>query len=158
MDIYGLSEQHYGLVFGVNALGIMLASQINRMCLRRWAVPKVLGARLIVSLLAGALVLAAAALAPGFLVPLALPLWFYVASVGLIGANSVALAMGASGSRVGSASALIGTLQFVCAAIISGLVAATQNGISYPMTIGMVVAGLAAAALRFGRRRTGGSR
>jgi DHA1 family bicyclomycin/chloramphenicol resistance-like MFS transporter len=147
MDLYGLGEQQYGLVFGANALGIMAASQINRMCLRRWPVPAVLTAGLLLSLVAGALVLAAAALVPGVLVLLVVPLWFSIASVGLVGANSAALAMRASGSRAGSASAMLGALQFVIAAVFSGVVAFTQNGTAYPMAMAMVVAASAATVL-----------
>lgn len=153
MNLYGLSEQGYGLLFGVNALGIMLASQLNRMWLRRWPVPRVLSWGLLLGFAAALAVLAAAAFAPGVRVLLAVPLWLSVASVGFIGANSAALAMSASGRHAGSASALIGTLQFVSAAIFSGVVAATQNGTAYPMAVAMVVAGVAASALWFARRR-----
>lgn len=152
MDQYGLSEQHYGLVFGVNALGIMAAAQLNRMLLRRWSVASVLSAGLVASLVAAVLILAAARFAPGVLIFLTVPLWLSVATVGLIGSNAVALAMATSGPRAGSASALIGTLQFVVAAVFSGMVAMTQNGTPYPMAIAMVLAGVLAAVLWFGTR------
>ena len=146
IKLYGLSEQQYATVFGVNALGIMAASQLNRLLLRRWPVHKALSFGLTVNLSAGLLVLAAVALG-GSVWLFALPLWFCVGSMGLIGSNAAALAMSASGPRAGSASALVGTLQFVFASIFSALVAVTQNGTAYPMAIAMVTAPAIAAVI-----------
>jgi DHA1 family bicyclomycin/chloramphenicol resistance-like MFS transporter len=153
IERFGLTEQQYGLVFGMNALGIMLASQVNRSLLRRWSVAKVLTAGLTLNLLAGACVFAAVATgAP--LAMFAVALWFSVASIALVGSNAAALAMGASGGRAGSGSALVGATQFIVATVFSAVVSATHNGTAYPMASAMVAAPAIATALWLLRRRT----
>src|SRR5581483_7928249 len=36
MKLFGISEQHYGWIFGTNAIGLITASQMNRLLLRKW--------------------------------------------------------------------------------------------------------------------------
>jgi DHA1 family bicyclomycin/chloramphenicol resistance-like MFS transporter len=146
-SVYGLSAQQYGLLFGLNALGIMVTAQVNRMLLRHWSTRQALGFGLALSLGACVLALVAATWMPGQLLPFALGLAGLVATVGFIGSNSAALAMVAGRARAGSASALLGTVQFVCAALFSGAVAAAQNGTVYPMLLGMLTASLLAGLL-----------
>jgi len=106
---------------------------------------------LCVNVVAGLLLVGAAT--SGSLVTVMLPLWFAVASLGFIGANSAAVAMASSGEYAGSGSALIGVAQFGCVFLISGLVAASQNGTVYPMAIAIAVAGVTATALWFSTSR-----
>lgn len=151
MDHFGLSEQQYGWVFGCTALGLVAGGQLNRMLLRSLSVPKVLGVALAVNVLAGvALVAVASTTHPGALL---VPLWFMVASLGLISGNTAAIAMSSSGQHPGTASALIGMLQFVCAFVVSSLVAAAPKGSAYPMTIAMLVASALGVAMWFGGAR-----
>ena len=35
MKLFGVSEKHYGWIFGMNALGLIMASQVNRLLLRK---------------------------------------------------------------------------------------------------------------------------
>ena len=152
IDLHGLSEQQYGYVFGANALGVMVAAQANRMLLKRRAVPTVLAIGLGINLVAGLGVTLAVAF-DWPLVALLVPLWFAVASIAMIGSNAAALAMGASAGRAGSASALVGTMQFTMATLFSAVVAATQNGTAWPMATLMVIAGAAANLLWWVTRR-----
>lgn len=74
------------------------------------------------------------------------PLWFCLATVPLITANSIALAMSVSGDHSGSASALIGVAQFGFAAIVSGIISAVHDGTALPMAVVILAAGLLAMA------------
>jgi hypothetical protein len=81
-----------------------------------------------------------------------LPLRFAIASPGLAGANATAVAMGSSGPHTGAASALIGILQLGCASLVSGLVAAGQNGTAYSMARAVVDSGVLGGLIWFGFR------
>ncbi|MBD1552971.1 multidrug effflux MFS transporter [Pseudomonas typographi] len=156
MGLFGVSEQQYGWLFALNAVGIIVGAQANRIGLRRWPVQKLLGAALCLNLAASLALVASAHTT--HLAVLMIPLWFTIASLGFIGGNAAAIAMANTGANGGSGSALIGTLQFGCAFLISSVVATAQNGTAYPMALAMAAASLMATALWFGTarlRRTG---
>jgi MFS transporter, DHA1 family, multidrug resistance protein len=73
-----------------------------------------------------------------------IPLFCYIACHGFVLPNTTALAMSPHGSVAGSASALLGTLQFVLGAIAGSLVGLFANGTPVPMAA--VVAGCGASA------------
>lgn len=143
--LHGVSEQAFGLLFGAIAAGLILAAQANRLALRRWSTHALLGTALMLNLLA-ALALVAMSTSEDLLA-FVIPLWLAIATLGFIGANSAAIAMTEAGDEAGSGSALIGLLQFGCAFLVSSLVAATQNGTAYPMTIAITACGLLASLL-----------
>ncbi len=151
MGLFDVGEQQYGWLFGLNALGVVACAQANRIGLRRWPVQKLLGAALCLNLVAGLALVASAQ--TSHLVVLMVPLWVAIASLGFIGGNAAAVAMDASGEHAGSGSALIGTLQFGCAFLVSSLVAAAQNGTAYPMALAIAAAGLLATVLWFATAR-----
>lgn len=153
IGLYGVGEQAYGYLFGAIAAGLIVAAQCNRIALKRWSPSALLGAALVLNVSAGVALLAFAE--RGGLAALLVPLWFAIASLGFIGANATTVAMAASGGRLGSASALIGVLQFGCAFIVSSLVAAAQNGTAYPMRLAIAGSGLSAGLvwLLFGGMR-----
>ena len=72
------------------------------------------------------------------------PLFFYIACHGFVLPNTTALAMAPHGRVAGSASALLGTFQFVGGAIAGSLVGAFANGT--PVPLAAVVAGCGATA------------
>jgi MFS transporter, DHA1 family, multidrug resistance protein len=152
---FGVGEQAYGGLFAVIAGGLIIAAQLNRVCLGRWPPATLLGAALLFDTLAGLALMALMALAGSSqLLLLLIPLWLAIATLGFIGANATALAMTASGQRLGGGSALIGVLQFGCAFLASSLVAAGQNGTAYPMAIGVAASGTLAALLWWVSRPT----
>ncbi|MEA2781268.1 MAG: transporter, family, multidrug resistance protein, partial [Rhodospirillaceae bacterium] len=81
----------------------------------------------------------------GHLFLLLIPLWIAVASVGFATTNAVAIAMAASGPSAGSASALIGVLQYGAGALAGALVGWLHDGTAYPMAL--VIAGLGLAGI-----------
>jgi len=92
-EIYGVSPQVFGLIFGVNALGIVLASQVNSALLGRVAPGTMLAVALAVHLAGGLGVLAAVASGSHRLVWLLPPLFLAVAMVGVVLPNTTALAL-----------------------------------------------------------------
>ncbi|WP_367026846.1 multidrug effflux MFS transporter [Methylococcus sp. ANG] len=143
--LYGVGEQAYGGLFAAIAAGLILAAQGNRIALKRWSPAVLLGAALALNAVSGAALVAIAGY--NSLAALLVPLWLSIASLGFIGANATTIAMAASGQHLGSASALIGVVQFGCAFLVSSLVAGHQNGTAYPMTIAIAASGLGAGLI-----------
>jgi len=148
--LYGVDEQTYGGLFGLIAAGLIVAAQANRIGLNRWSTQTLLSTALLFNIAFG-LVLLACSRGVG-LALFMLPLWFAIASLGFIGANSTAIAMRESGPDTGSGSALIGVLQFGCAFLVSSLVALSENGTAYPMAVAIAVCGGLAGVLWFAGR------
>src|SRR5215212_709133 len=133
IELYGVSPQQYGWIFGSNALGLIIASQLNRWLLARYSGDAILSATLSVAAAASVVLALVAAFGLGGLIGLLLPLFICIASVGLVGPNTAAAAMAPYGRMAGSASALLGTLQFVVGAVSGIVVGVLYNGTALPM-------------------------
>jgi DHA1 family bicyclomycin/chloramphenicol resistance-like MFS transporter len=149
MQIHGVSPQAYGLLFGLNALGIVGGAQVNVRLLRYFTARAILRVGVLVELAAGLVLVAVAASGAGGLVAIMIPLFIVIASLGFVVGNTVAAAMAAIDADRGAASALIGVIQFGLAALVSGLLGALQDQTALPMAL--VIAGGAAAAVVFSR-------
>ncbi|MFL5800486.1 MAG: Bcr/CflA family multidrug efflux MFS transporter [Roseiflexaceae bacterium] len=144
IELYGVAPQHYGWIFGANALGLIGASQINRWLLTRYRGEAILTTALAIYATAALLLALVAATGFGGLLGLLPPLFVCVASVGLVGPNTTAAAMAPHGQIAGSASALLGTLQFVVGAGAGALVGVLYNGTALPMAGIIAICGVAA--------------
>jgi DHA1 family bicyclomycin/chloramphenicol resistance-like MFS transporter len=130
--VYGLDEQTFGLVFGANAVGIVIASQLNPLLLRRFSPQQVLTAAVAAAMAAAVALLVAASLdAP--LPWLLLPLGLAVALCGFSFPNAPALALSRHGESAGTASAVLGASQFGVAAAVAPLVGVFGTGSAVPM-------------------------
>ena len=133
MQVYGLSPAQFGWVFGANALGLIAASQLNHALLARVASVALLR-RALLSLAAwAALMLALVALDVGGLWGVILPLFLALSSLGFSFPNATALALAHQSGRVGSAAALIGSLQFTLAAVSGSAVGLFSARSALPM-------------------------
>jgi len=137
IEEHGISPQHFGFFFGANAAGLILVSQFNMGLLKRFTARQILVGAYTGNLVA-AVVLAAVVLSGwgGFWAALPL-LWLCIASGGLIYPNTTALAMAPVGTVAGSASALMGTLQFSLGGLSASLVGALHDGTGRPLVIVM---------------------
>jgi DHA1 family bicyclomycin/chloramphenicol resistance-like MFS transporter len=142
---HGLSAGQFGAVFGVNAVLMTLASQLNALLLRRMGPARIL-AWVLPSLSATGLSLAAlGAWAPGALWPLLIGLALYLSLLGFVSANTSALAMsGHAQQQRGSASGLMGTLQFACGAAVGSALSA--SGHTGPLALGLAMSACALLA------------
>ncbi|MCJ1715869.1 multidrug effflux MFS transporter [Curtobacterium sp. VKM Ac-2922] len=142
-DMLGLGTVGYGLAFGLNALALMGVSVLSAKLTECRSVTGVLSLGIVLvlaSTVAFALLVVTAA--PVFL--LAVPLFTAVGSLGLVLGNATALALGAVPSAAGSASAVLGALQFGLAALVSPLVSIGGSSTAAPLAIVMVAAAVVA--------------
>ena len=144
IELFGVPPEEYGLFFGVNAIGIIIASQVNRWLANKYDARHIISAVLPVSVTAGTVLLIDAATGFGGFPGILVPLFFYIATHGFIMPNTTALAMAPHGAVAGSASVLLGTVQFVLGASAGALLGALGNGTAVPLAA--VVAGCAALA------------
>src|SRR5262249_24074166 len=131
-------------------LGLIVASQINRKLLVNHDARRVLAAANYANATCGLVLLVLAVTGAGGFVGILVPLFRYVASLGFVFPNSAALPPGPPGERAGSASALLGTVQFSAAAVASVTVGLLHDGSARPMAA--VIAACGALALLAQRR------
>jgi MFS transporter, DHA1 family, multidrug resistance protein len=127
-------------VFGMNAVGVIGANQVNRWALR-WRTPdEVLARASLVSTGFGvALALAAVTGLGGRWSVLPL-LFLLLASYGFMQGNTTAGALNVDPRRAGSISALLGGLAFAAGAVASSLAGALHDGTPRPMALVMLAA------------------
>jgi DHA1 family bicyclomycin/chloramphenicol resistance-like MFS transporter len=150
--IYGLSPQLYGVVFAVNASGLVLAARTGAKFVGRFGPAPLLRLALRVAAVAS-IGLAAAAAAHAPLVVVLFCMFTLVSMVGVIAPNATALALAEQGTRAGSASAQLGVGQFVLGAAAAPLVGVAGSHTMLPL--GLVVAACSCTALainEWGRR------
>lgn len=147
MELHGLSPGMYGLVFGANAAGLIGMSQVAARLVRRHAPAILLRRMLAGSALSGLLVLGAAASGLGGLAGILVPLGAYIALLGAVLPLASALAMAPMGRAAGSASALIGSIQFGTGALAGLALGLLGNGTAVPMAALVACGGLAGLAV-----------
>jgi DHA1 family bicyclomycin/chloramphenicol resistance-like MFS transporter len=148
IELYGVAPEHYGWIFGANALGLIAASQLNRRLLQRYNGETIMRVAIGTIVISGLVLVAVAATGLGGLAGLLPPLFVCIAGYGLVVPNATAAAMALYGAMAGSASALLGTLQFSVGAMAGILVGVLHTGTALPMA-GMIAACAIAALLAF---------
>lgn len=150
IQTYGVPAQAFGWVFGINAVGIIGANQVNRRLLRHTTPDRVLS-RASLAALGFAVLLALAAYTGIGECWTVLPLLFcLLASYGFMGGNTTAGALNVDPRRAGSISALLGALSFGTGALASALGGLLHDGTPRPMALVMLVAlAGSVASLRF---------
>jgi MFS transporter, DHA1 family, multidrug resistance protein len=149
-DGYGLSELAFGLVFGLNAAGLTIASQLNPLLIRRFGVLNVLSGAMLTGVLSASALVVAGLTGAGGLVGVLVPLALVVASAGLSLPNTPALALTRHGEAAGTAAAMLGAVQFGVGALVAPLVGLFGSTTAAPMGLVMVAVTLSATALMFG--------
>jgi MFS transporter, DHA1 family, multidrug resistance protein len=144
-DMIGLSSVQYGMMFGLNAFGLLSMSSLSARLASRVEPRRLAGVgmtTLLVSAVA-VLVVALTGVPAGWL---ALPLFTAVASMGMILGNTTALALSAAPRAAGTASAVLGATQFALAAVVSPLVSVGGEHTATPLGIVMVCAAVLACS------------
>ncbi|WP_395725322.1 multidrug effflux MFS transporter [Nakamurella sp.] len=154
-DRFGLSAQWFSACFALNALGIIGATQLSRILLRRLS-PLTLLTVGVLQGMAGAALLALT-VAAGWGLPMVLvALFVLVSAVGFALPNASAIAMDRHRRIAGSASALFGLAQFALGAVAAPLVGLGDPASGAALAVTAVVATvLGVLALLIGRPAIG---
>lgn len=147
--VYGASPLAFSLVFGGNALGLTVASQVNGRLVGRVSPRRLLTSALAVTCAAGLGILAVVLAEIPDLFALLIPLFVLISSLGFVMPNATALAMSRHPEAAGSASALLGVLQFIIGAAAAPLVGLGGPDTALPMALVIALLGGGSVAALF---------
>jgi DHA1 family bicyclomycin/chloramphenicol resistance-like MFS transporter len=153
MEIYHVSEKQYGWIFAIIATGLIMASQVNTILLRKFSSEQITRVTLFCQSITGII--------------LFLGVWFHLlglySTIGLIliflstqgfaFPNTSALSLAPFTKKAGTASALMGALQLGIGALATALVSVFNNKTAMPMAVTMCACAiLSFIVLMMGRR------
>lgn len=139
---YGLGEQAFAIVFAANSIGIVLFGRLSAVLVGRAGARRLLRTGVGLAL-AAAVALLLGVLLSGSLWALLPALFLLVGSLGLVLPNGTALAMAGQKRAAGTASALLGLLQFALGAVLPPL--ASLGGVT-PLVMALSILASAVAA------------
>lgn len=154
IDIYHLPPPVYGMLFGICAAAYIGGSQLNPGLLVRFGPRRVVRVATRAFLLVAVALLLIALLRPGAWYAIAIPLFCIMGTQGFITPNATVGALARHAPHAGTASALMGTMQFVFGAVSGLAVGLLADGTARPMAALMVVGGAAAVLCDLARPRS----
>jgi MFS transporter, DHA1 family, multidrug resistance protein len=144
-DVYGVSPQVFAVIFGVNALGIVVLSQLNGLLVARVGLTRLFEVGLALGAVGGVTLLTVVLVGGIGLAGILPCLFVVVSSLGLMIPNATALALSGYDPQVaGSASALLGVLQFAFGAVVAPLVGVAGVESAVPMAVLIATLGICA--------------
>jgi DHA1 family bicyclomycin/chloramphenicol resistance-like MFS transporter len=140
--IYGVSPQLYSVLFALNGFGLIAGSQVNARLVGRFG-PALLLRRGLLAIVVSAAALLAVVVSGGLGVwAVLIPMFVIVSSLSFVLPNSTALALADHASVAGTASALLGVMQFSVGALVAPLVGAGGTDSAVPMAAIMTAVAL----------------
>ena len=142
---FDVPEQHYGLLFGLNVIGIISANWLNARLVVRIGAIRLMCIGCVICA-AGSLMLALLTyLSIGGLWGVVAPLFFVVGSLGFIGANALAGAMEPFPKLAATTASLLGFSRMILGAAMGALLGVVHDGTPLPM--GLLIGGLGCLSL-----------
>jgi MFS transporter, DHA1 family, multidrug resistance protein len=158
-DEYGVSPAAFGVLFSINAAGMVAATYLNHLLLARFSPRALAAAGVAGCMVAGVSALAVTVIGDLGLIALAVPLFLLVFSVGLALPDLTALALLRHPEKAGAAAAGYGTVRLGLASLMTPLVGLGGAIAVLPMTAVMAAAGIGSmGVLAVVWRRVGGAR
>ena len=145
--IYHVSPQVFAGLFALNAVGLWLASQLNRRLLRSFEPGRLVVFGLCAFAIGGAMVLIAVLIPQIGIAGVMAGLFTAVSSLGVVSPNAIALALTNHPEAAGMGSALIGIIQFGLGAAVAPLVGLAGPTTAVPMALVMSSLALSSLAL-----------
>ena len=153
ISYYHVDPQHYGWLFALNIIGVMAMSVVNRRLVQRHALEQLLKYATMLAALAAVALAMLVKLESGGIVAIIVSIFLLFSMNGIIAATSTAAALDAVPNIAGSASALIGALQYGSGIISSLLLAAFSDGTPWTMAWIIALFTLLSAVLAFRVKR-----
>lgn len=138
ISYFGVDPQHYGWLFAVNIVGLMAVSVVNRRLVHRYPLETLLKCAVTVAALAALVLALGVRMHTGGVVLIVVTVFIFFSMNGVIAATSAAAALDAVPNVAGSASALMGSLQYGSGIISSLLLALAGDGT--PWTMAWIIA------------------
>ncbi len=145
---YGVAIEHFGWLFGSVAAGMVAASQINGRMPHRIPLWKVLRVANLTQLVAAITLLASVLTGIGGLPVVFFAIFVYIAAQGFVFPNGSTIAMMRHAEMAGTASALLGTNQFLIAAVGTAFLGSLDNP-AIPMALVILTCAVVSTALNY---------
>ncbi|MDF0514404.1 multidrug effflux MFS transporter [Agromyces sp. H3Y2-19a] len=144
-EVYEFTAQQYGLLFGVNSVGIIIGVQTSSRLMRGRVAPQWILAVTTVVLFGSAIAIGVLDVTGAGLWGTIVPLFLFITACGFSFPAVQILALASHGSEAGTAASLLGALNFGLAGLISPLIGLMGVGSALPMAV--VMTGAAAVAI-----------
>ena len=131
-EVYSFTPQQYGLLFGINSIGIVAGVQLSSR-LQKFVGPQWVIALATAMQLVAAVTIITLDTADAGLIGLLVPLWFFIFSCGLIFPAVQGLALVNHGKEAGTAASVLGAATFGTAGILSPIVGLISTDDAVPM-------------------------
>ena len=146
IERYGIAPRDYGLIFGGMIVFMTIGSLLNAKFAPVFGANKILRYAVIVPAVAGPVALVMGQIESRYgsigMWPFLLCFAPQIATISLIGPNSMAMALQRYPHMAGTASSLMGVMQFGIGAIFGAIVGQSLDGSIAPMTIAMGISGV----------------
>jgi DHA1 family bicyclomycin/chloramphenicol resistance-like MFS transporter len=146
IERYGVAPRAYGLIFGGMVVFMTLGSLLNARFAPLFGAGRILRYAVIVPAVAGSTALVLGLIEARYGTIGMWPFFFLlvpqIATISLIGPNAMAMALQRYPHMAGTASSLVGVLQFGTGAVFGAVVGQTFSGTIAPMTTAMGIAGI----------------
>jgi DHA1 family bicyclomycin/chloramphenicol resistance-like MFS transporter len=147
MEVFKVTEQHYGWIFAIVAAGLIGASQLNSVLLKKYQSEQIIKAALTFQGIIGILLVSTSLFGFSELYSTIVLVFLFLCCQGFLFPNASALSMAPFAHNAGNASALMGFIQMSVGALMSALVSILHNGTSLPMTGVMAFCTLSASLI-----------
>jgi len=153
MELYHVSDKQYGWIFAIIAMGLIVASQVNTVLLRKFSSEQIIRVTLFCQCLAGISLVLGVWLNFLNLYSTIFLIWVFLSTQGFAFPNSSALSLAPFNKNAGTASALMGAVQLGIGAITTALVSVLNNNTAMPMAAVMCVCAITSfTVLLIGRK------
>lgn len=139
MELYGVSEKQYGWIFGIVALGLVTASQLNTFFLRKYSSQSIVKTTLICQVVFGVLLFLGTLFHLLDMYSLIVLAFLFLSTQGFAFPNTSALSLAPFSKNAGTASALMGALQLGVGAMVTAVLSLLSSKTPLPMVGTMLV-------------------
>jgi len=153
IDLFGLAPDDYAVLFGISAFGFVATAQVNGRLIPRFGPARLLSAGTALFMAGSLALVVTAATGWGGVTGFIIPVVVAISALGLMLPNTSALALAPFPAVAGSASALLGCLQFTFAAIAAALMGAIHAESALPVALMIAGGSVLAAGVRWGLAR-----
>jgi DHA1 family bicyclomycin/chloramphenicol resistance-like MFS transporter len=147
ITVYGVAPQNFGWYFGINVVGLIVASQINRALLHHHAPWMLLRRACVLAVCAAAAMFGFSLIGVTAKWLVLMSLFFVLSTFPVIMTNAMALAQGEDRARGGVVAAGIGAIQSLVAVSAAAVSSVFANGTAIPMAATMCMGAMMCALL-----------
>lgn len=153
INLFGFAPDVYALFFGLTAFGFVATAQVNGRLIPRFGPARLLSVGTAVFAVGSGALVVTASTGWGGVTGFVIPVVAAISALGLMLPNTSALALAPFPAVAGSASALLGAIQFTFAAIAAALMGAIHAESAVPVALMIAGGGVLAVGVRWGLAR-----